>query len=440
MGECMVSIIMPVYNAEKFLAESIGDILEQTYRDYELICVDDGSCDNSFQILEEYSRQEQRISVISQKNRGAGAARNTGMRAAKGKYLLFLDADDRFERNMLEKLVHKSEEIQADVLVFDGDAFDYLTQERKNTPWLLDIKCLCEKSVREAVLSEKDKIENIFRFTNTTVWNKLWKHVFILENKISFQEIYVVDSMYFVMKGLLKADRIGFLNQKLVHYRSDNPSGQLRNHDKNATGVYDALLAVKREMEEEGIYEKYEEQFLDFAAENCLKRLKMLRTNEGTKRLYCLLHEGGLENLGLTKGNLEKTKTYGFVKKCESIVQYSYEEYLYNRIKELKDSGLVHPYTYRLPRLPLAQSSRIILYGCGNVGKSYYVQLMHQGKYKVVGWADKSGGTANFPIQKIEEINHTQYDLVLIAVLKETIADSIKKDLAEKGFPFEKLF
>ena len=110
-----VSVIIPVYNVEPYLKQCMDSVVGQTLKDIEIICVDDGSTDGSLDILREYAAEDNRIQIIEQKNAGAGAARNNGMRHATGKYLSFLDSDDFFEPRMLEKAYDLAEKDQADL-------------------------------------------------------------------------------------------------------------------------------------------------------------------------------------------------------------------------------------------------------------------------------------------------------------------------------------
>ena len=103
-----VSVILPVYNASDYLHQCMDSIVGQTLKDIEIICVDDGSTDNSLDILKEYEQKDKRVKVIQQKNAGAGAARNNGLSIATGEYLSFLDSDDFFEPDMLEKAYEKA--------------------------------------------------------------------------------------------------------------------------------------------------------------------------------------------------------------------------------------------------------------------------------------------------------------------------------------------
>ena len=118
-----ISVIVTVYNTSKYLRRCMDSIIHQSLKDIEIICIDDGSTDESLEILKEYSRKDNRVIVISQENSGAGAARNTGMQYAKGKYLSFLDSDDFFEENLLELAYKYAEKDSADFVVYKSDQY-----------------------------------------------------------------------------------------------------------------------------------------------------------------------------------------------------------------------------------------------------------------------------------------------------------------------------
>lgn len=124
MDEVAISVIMPVYNEEKYLPTALDSLSKQTMRNFELICVDDGSMDGSVGILERYRDKFPFMTIIRQKNQYAGVARNNGMWVARGKYLLFLDSDDYFRENMLEEVYLCAENEKADVVIYDGEFFE----------------------------------------------------------------------------------------------------------------------------------------------------------------------------------------------------------------------------------------------------------------------------------------------------------------------------
>lgn len=119
----MISIVIPVYNVEKYLAECVDSVLAQTYTDWEAILVDDGATDSSGRMCDEYAKKDSRIRVIHRENGGLSAARNTGLNAARGEYVYFLDSDDYILPRTLEELQRTARREQADVVFFDGFVF-----------------------------------------------------------------------------------------------------------------------------------------------------------------------------------------------------------------------------------------------------------------------------------------------------------------------------
>ena len=181
-----ISVIVPVYNAEKHLDRCMDSILAQTFRDYEVILVNDGSTDGSGDLCKKYAALDSRIIYIEKENGGAGSARNAGIEKARGKYLAFPDSDDRFDPSMYEELYKLAESGDYDV-VFSG--VDYYTQT--------DGEPVYSRTQNiEAVSFADRKIcrENIMTFFPTTTifdvpWNKLYKRSVITENNISFTDI-----------------------------------------------------------------------------------------------------------------------------------------------------------------------------------------------------------------------------------------------------------
>ncbi|MFI3330568.1 MAG: glycosyltransferase [Rikenellaceae bacterium] len=112
-----ISIIIPVYNGEKFLSTCLDSLLAQSLKDIEIICVNDGSKDNSLKVLQEYERKDSRVRAIDQQNKGAGGARNTGMDLASGEFILFIDSDDKVDNDYCEKMYRAAKEFNAEIVV-----------------------------------------------------------------------------------------------------------------------------------------------------------------------------------------------------------------------------------------------------------------------------------------------------------------------------------
>ena len=123
-----ISVVVPVYNVEKYLRECLDSLANQTFEDFEVICVNDGSDDSSPDILEEYASEDERFKIVSQENKGLSGARNTGMNYIKGRYLLFLDSDDWLELNALELLYNHANALNSEMVIFP---YRYFNQETK---------------------------------------------------------------------------------------------------------------------------------------------------------------------------------------------------------------------------------------------------------------------------------------------------------------------
>ena len=215
MNSAAVSVIIPCYNGEKNLKQCINSVRNQTLADLEIICVDDGSTDSTVDILKEFQQEDPRIVLLRQKNAGAGAARNLGLAHATGKYLSFLDADDFFEPDMLERSVAAAEQYEADYVVFRSDRYYPDGDRYEKTPW----------SVREKDLppympfSYRQLTDNVFLTFVGWAWDKLFRHSFVLEQNLRFQEQRTTNDMLFVFSALVCAKRIAVVPEVLAHQR-----------------------------------------------------------------------------------------------------------------------------------------------------------------------------------------------------------------------------
>ena len=135
-----VSVIIPVYNTAEFLRQCLDSIVNQTLQDIEIICVDDGSTDASLDILHEYASNDSRITILTQQNKGAGVARNTGMQIAHGEYLAFFDSDDFFDLRLFEKVTRKADATNADIVLFGAKHYNNQTHEFSPMDYLLNKK------------------------------------------------------------------------------------------------------------------------------------------------------------------------------------------------------------------------------------------------------------------------------------------------------------
>ena len=179
-----VSVIVPVFNCEKYLPQCLLTLQNQTLGDFEVIMVDDGSTDDSNKICSEFQAKDRRFRLYQQNRQFAGAARNLGIVHSRGEYLLFLDSDDFFSRELLEKSYRLAKESNADVCVFGANSFDEQTSEVS----LMKEACVRERCPVGQVFSLMDNADHIFDFTTPAPWNKIFRRDFIVEKNIRFQK------------------------------------------------------------------------------------------------------------------------------------------------------------------------------------------------------------------------------------------------------------
>ena len=276
-----VSIIIPVYNTEKYLRECLDSVLAQTMPDFEVLCVNDASPDSSLDILNEYAAKDPRVTVInSEINNGLGGARNLGLPHATGKYLLFLDSDDLFDPQLVEKTYTRAEETSADICVFGGEMFFEDTGEHRPYPGLCRPE-LCP----ETVFSAKDHPNEIFFISDPCVWNKLFRREFINAEGIMFPKSRTAEDIPVVLTAFACAERITMLNESLLSYRQRSDS-LMQNQDKYPLAFYEAHRELRSRLTARGLYEPLKNAFSAFSAANCLYNLSIRKTVSGFITTY----------------------------------------------------------------------------------------------------------------------------------------------------------
>ncbi len=216
MAEPMVSIIMPVYNVEKYINQSISSVLNQTYKNFELILVDDKSPDNSPVICDKFSEKDNRIKVIhKEENQGVGFARNTGLEIANGNYILFVDPDDYLDPSLLEKVTSELKP-KTEIFVFGVNRF----YEDKNGKTVKTEKL----SPPKTSTTETKDVAPVFISLNEAkifpfVWNKVYKKSFLDSIKVKFEKTNITEDFLFNIKVFSNAQYVEMIPDTLYNYR-----------------------------------------------------------------------------------------------------------------------------------------------------------------------------------------------------------------------------
>ncbi len=273
-----VSVIVPVYNAEPYLRQCLESVLRQSLREIELICVDDGAEDASGAICEAYAAQDARIRVLHQENRGAGAARNAGLAAARGTYLAFLDADDLYAPQALEKAYARACGSGAEIVLFgaaycDGEGALLFREEPNRRPL-----------GNRTVFSAREAPRYFFQVTSCNTWNKLFRREFVLAHALRFQEIRTANDLCFVYAAMARAERIALLPEDLVRHRVLRGANLQSRKSASPADFLTALEAVRRDLAELGLWEALERSFRNCVVSHCLFNYRTL-DRAGRRRL-----------------------------------------------------------------------------------------------------------------------------------------------------------
>jgi len=256
-----VSVIISVYNGEKYLNECIESILAQTLKNIEIICVNDASTDGTSQILETY--QEMLTIITNTRNCMAGESRNKGLRSASGEYVIFLDADDVFEPDMLEKAYAKAKVSDADICIFKEDLFVDNIEERSN--YLYAETCM-EQLGRKTFFSPLELTEVIFNLWNGWAWDKLFRRKFVIDAGIEFPDLQTSEDGFFVHAAMASADKISLLNEVLVHHRTGDAGSLSNTRDRAWESCLIYLKKLKEYLIERNLFSVFEKSYINWTS------------------------------------------------------------------------------------------------------------------------------------------------------------------------------
>lgn len=245
------SIILPVYNVEKYLAECVNSILAQTFTDYEIILVDDGAKDNSPAICDDFAKKHSQIKVIHKENGGQSTARNTGFNAACGEYVIFLDSDDFITDNtFFEDIYNKIQETNSDIILYKYSKYFDNTKT-------LD-KCTFSLSFAESITDSDEMLEKLVRNDAYygMAWIKAFRRKIAVDNNIEFDTNLVCEDMDWYFNLVLRADKISAIDKSYIAYRQREGSVTSSLKLRNLTDYIFTMEKWNKKIKEEDISEK----------------------------------------------------------------------------------------------------------------------------------------------------------------------------------------
>lgn len=252
-----VSVIIPVYNVEKYLRKCLDSVINQTYQNLEIILIDDGSPDNCGDICDQYAKADNRIKVIHKKNGGLSAARNDGLKLATGKWISFVDSDDWCELDLYEKAVVAAEKENVDILIYNFYRnYNHREIAIKTFPEAFistDKKFICKMQL-SALCKFYTTLHN---WSQGSPWDKLYKTSLIIDNQLTFTtNVKANEDVIFNLHTFQFAEKIAYIDLYLYHYR-DNPNSIVTKYTPDRVridkDIYEEMFAigVKYQLSEE---------------------------------------------------------------------------------------------------------------------------------------------------------------------------------------------
>jgi len=279
-----ISVIIPVYNTSKYLENCLESLINQTLRDIEIICIDDGSTDNSIDILKEFAIKDNRIKILTQKNQGQSIARNAGIRVAKGEYIGFIDSDDWADVQMFEKLYNNAKTYDSDISMCSITVYDEKTQQYSvSNPYMtLD---LFPETLENRAFNYKDTLDFIFRIC-VVPWNKIYKREF-LSNDLFFVENLNFEDNVFNLQTIINAQKISLVKEPLVYYRlASDTSYTFGESEFKKLDFFKVFELEEDFLRKKGFYNGLEDYFLETKKNTLIYWYKKLTDNKTKKEYY----------------------------------------------------------------------------------------------------------------------------------------------------------
>ena len=446
-----VSVIIPVYNAERYLKKCLDSICVQTLKEIQIICVNDGSTDDSLKILQDFARKDCRFIVLSQTNQYAGVARNKGMKYAVGKYLAFLDADDYFEPDMLEKMYLRAEEDNLEVVMCRFSRYDEQTGEMVIPGRTFEDSFFHDKEVFSGISL---KHAGIFQITNGWAWDKLFRTDFVQQCGYEFSDFRSSEDGFFSYMLVARAKRMSYMDDILVTHRVNELNSLSSTKEKNWLNGFKMLLLIKDELIERDIYNIDEQSFLNRVVSFLTWYLDSMNSFGAYKNCYMYMKTYMESQVGVLKHSREYYFQEELYDCYQRVITLSLEEYLYWENKKHINNIYIQSETIRkqwrtiaergwvFPYHLMEKGKTVVLYGAGKLGQAYYSQLADSGFCRELIWVDKQYDKYAYMgvvVQKPEIITQKKFDYIFLAVKDKDSQKEVREWLFAQGVASEKI-
>ena len=422
MEKPLISVVVPVYNSAEWLSQCLNSIVNQTFRALEIICVDDGSTDESGAILNVYAALDSRITVITRdSSSGSGALpRNTGMDIACGKYIMFLDSDDYFDLQMLEKLIARAEELNADLVMCDNYELTVAGEiSTENT------ELHYEYIPTPSVFSYLDIPDTIYQISNAAVWHKLILRETLVKHGLRFQEeTPILDDIYFVNMLLVLSQKISIIPDRLVYYRRYRTGSQTSNISRYKSSVYYAFNALNKELIARSIYDAVKKSLINWTLATMAWWIETIVDLKVYCEVYDIYRAEYFRKLGIAGANPLEIYDEGLREWYEAITGAAMRPFLHTLLNDILPCG-----------------SAIALYGAGVVGRNIFAMIQNHKRHAVTLWCDRNFEKMNnAAIKSPHELSNRELDAVIIGIADKKAALEVSEYLLSLGISSGKIY
>ena len=337
MNNTKISVIIPVYNVQKYLRQCLDSIINQTLKEIEIICVNDGSTDDSLIILEEYASKDDRIRIINKKNGGVGAARNSGIEVSTGEYIGFVDSDDWVELTAYEKLYKNAKSQNSDIVMCPINVFDDITKELKFDLPYFTLECF-DKQFDNRIFNHKDTKDFLF-LISVTAWNKIYKTEFLNKINARFPENLIFEDNPFFYETFLKASNVSLIRDFLYFYRINRNDSIISKEDKKFFDIIKILDSCRKIFIDTNNYDSYKTDLLNHMISSFIRLF--IQVDESNKQEFFDLIKKYFENIALKNDDINKLSLYSKNDYQNIMDSYSYREFeLRKKLQELENEKI----------------------------------------------------------------------------------------------------
>lgn len=322
-----VSVIVPAYNAEEFIAQCLDSVLAQTLGDFELVCVDDGSADGTCALVEDRAQRDARVALVRQANAGPGAARNAGLDRARGRYVYCLDADDYLERSMLERCVQALDQTGADMALVAFRTFNQQAGRTVEAEWGMRNEDAYPSHPVGAFTWETAP-DLFFETVQNVPWNKVVRRSLLEEHGIRFQELYLTEDLMYSIPAAVAASAVVRVPQPLVVHREFAGTNAMADKGRHPLDFLEAFDALRSWLQEEGVYEQLRSAYREWLLDAVYYNLPTYRDFDGFAAAYERLAADGLRAFDLADLDPARVRDHRYRALLEALRLGSRERFL----------------------------------------------------------------------------------------------------------------